>query len=98
MRLVRPNVSFKESLENKILWVKRWLMKSASYHSLPLSKDEALETARYYAAKLDIHRLIHIKRTSDTRSEYTFRVRVGKPRFRGTVNYTLLPHSLVLNT
>ena len=73
-------------------------MKSASYHSLPLSKDEALETARYYAAKLDIHRLIHIKRTSDTRSEYTFRVRVGKPRFRGTVNYTLLPHSLVLST
>lgn len=90
---------FAETFSNKVNFIKKWLISNAKYQSFHLSKKDAEDTANYYAAKLDVHSLEYRHNPEVSRHpSYRFKVRVGTPRFRGTVNYTLLPHSLCFNT
>jgi len=86
-------------LHQKALFIRKWLLMNARYHDMSYTSNEAYDTARHYAEKLDIHDMC-TSRNSDNPSRpfASFRIRVGKPKFRGSVNYTLLPHSLHLST
>ena len=78
-----------------------WLTSNSHYQNQRMTEAEVEETANYYAAKLDVYDVEYHKvpRTETRWNKYfTFKVRVGKPKFRGTVNYTLAPHSLLFNT
>lgn len=81
--------------------IKAWLLSNIAYQGNVMTDNELEETSNYYAAKLDVYDVeYHKVPRSETRwnKYFTFKVRVGKPKFRGTVNYTLAPHSLLFNT
>ena len=80
-------------LHKKALFVRKWLLMNAHYQSLSLTLNDAYDTAKYFAEKLDVHSM---KR--NWRSRWEFKIRVGKPKFRGSAGYTLLPHSLRFNS
>lgn len=91
-----------KSLRSKLLAVKTWLQKNARYQNTEMNEENALATATYYINKVDVHNVRRVRQyDADDESYYfyyTFRVTVGKPKFRGTVNYTLHQHSLLFNT
>ena len=85
----------------KILAVASWLRANARYQNQRITEAESIETATHFNNKLDIHdvqRHMFYDDDNDRIYYYTFRVKVGVPKFRGTVNYTLHPHSLCFNT
>ena len=91
-----------KSLRSKLLAVKTWLQRNARYQNNPLNDENALATATYYINKVDVkdvrRKTIYDHDEDEHRHYYTFRVTIGKPKFRGTVNYTLHQHSLLFNT
>lgn len=91
-----------KSARAKLLALAHWLESNARYQNNTMSKNESLDLATYYLEKLDVHsvrRLRYFDSEEDYHEDYyEFRVKVGKPKFRGTVNYTLHEHSLVFNT
>lgn len=85
----------------KVLAVASWLRQNARYQNQRITEAESIDTATHFINKLEIHDVQrhYFYDEDDTRIYYyTFRVKVGKPQFRGTVNYTLHQHSLVFNT
>jgi len=79
-------------------YVTEWIKANWIYQN---KSDWSHADARQFAAtmmeKCDIHHTWEfINRDGQMRKE--FLVRVGKPQFRGTVNYTLPSHSLLFNT
>ena len=90
------------SIRGKIKAITYYLMENARYQNTPLRQDEAEATATYYANKLDIHNCTRESYYDhDDDNEYLlykFEVKVGKPVFRGSINYTLPEHSLQFNS
>ena len=80
------------SLHKKALFIRKWLLINSHYQNLSLSLNEAYDTALYFAEKLDVHSMKRIGQ------RWEFKIRVGKPKFRGSAGYTLLPHSLKFNS
>lgn len=77
-------------------------MANAHYQNTRLSEEDAEATATYYVNKLDVHnvekKFIYDHDDDEEYRSYTFQVKIGKPTFRGTVNYALPEHSLSFNT
>ena len=59
-----------------------------------MSNEELTKTAQHFTEKEDIYDC----QITPASSHMTFKVRIGKPKFRGSGNYTLPTHSLVFNT
>jgi hypothetical protein len=86
-------------LHQNALFIRKWLEMNARYHDMTYTGSEAYDTARHYAEKLDIHEHGLIKNNENIRKPFScFKIRIGKPKFRGSNIYTLLPHSLMLST
>ena len=96
------NIIKLHTVKAKILAVRSWLLNNATYQSQKLTVSEAYDTAKAFVEKLDVHSVSHHTYFDEedecSRSYYTFRITVGQPKFRGTVNYTLHEHSLVFRT
>ena len=79
----------------KTTFVKKWLKSNINYHNqVHMSNEELTNTAQHFVEKLDIHDCS----INPGSSHMNFRVRVGRPKFRGSGNYILPKHSLVFNT
>ena len=88
-----------QNLHQNALFIRKWLVMNARYHDLTYQGNEAYDTARHYAQKLDIHDICLVPNGDNPRRPaFSFRIKLGKPRFRGSVSYVLLPHSLQLST
>ena len=76
-------------------FVKKWLKSNINYHNqVHMSNEELTKTAQHFVEKEDIYDC----QITPASSHMTFKVRIGKPRFRGSGNYTLPTHSLVFST
>ena len=88
-------------MQDTLLYLTKWLIRNASYQNQTLTDVEAADTALSFKEKLDIHspQKIECKQEgSIIECSYEFSVRISKPKFRGTINYTLPSHSLRFST
>ena len=86
-------------LHKNALYIRKWLLMNSQYHDTSYTTNEAYETARHYAEKLDVHDT-HTSENPNNPNKpyYNFRVKIGKPKLRGRASYTLLPQSLDFTT
>jgi hypothetical protein len=82
------------------IFLKKWIRENAKYQNSSLRTSEVQNLADDMIGKLDIHHTstYTVFREGTRRINNEFLVRIGKPQFRGTVNYTLPSHSLLFNT
>ena len=76
-------------------FVKKWLKANVKYQNqVDMSDQEISDTAQHFIEKLDVYGCS----ITPGSSHLTFRVRIGRPRFRGSGTYVLPVHSLLFNT
>ena len=89
-----------KTIKRKVFAVSQWLKQNAmAYNTSNMDdkkkmKDERIKLAKYYVDRLgdDIHDVKITRRNGHTGTE--FYLRIGNPKFRGSVNYNLHSHSL----
>ena len=75
--------------------VKRWILSNAHYQGDRMDRTTAENTANAFLNKVHVY---DIQDDFEHNTEKIFKVYIGHPKFRGTVNYTLPEHSLQFNS
>ena len=91
-----------KSARAKVLAVASWLRANARYQNQSITEPESIETAIHFNYKLNVHDVRRLRFVDDDgesyKYAYSFRIKVGNPKFRGSVNYTLNEHSILFLT
>ena len=75
--------------------VKSWILSNAHYQGDRMDRTTAENTANAFLNKVHVY---DIHDDFEHNTEKIFKVYIGHPKFRGTVNYTLPEHSLRFNS
>lgn len=84
------------------IYLREWLVRNANYQNQNITNQEAEDTASMFMEQCEVHsprELVYQTRRGEPKvTRHDFRVTIGKPKFRGSVSYTLQSHSLFFNT